>query len=275
MPTEKDRVSSDDLIHHTENVVRELVQDLMGDRYGASWVDRLGVTPERLAGWEQRRDEERKRRAGAVIEERILWYADFTDLWTILRKNWNVFKPCFGDLKRLEVYLDRLGALRNPGAHSRALLPFERLLVEGMTGELRQQVTLFRAAGAGGPEPEHFPRIEIVRDSFGHQIAGMAQRPLVALDAGDIVLRPGDEIAFSGSAWDPDGETLHWSVGRVGEPALLEATGDDFEYTWRVSEADIAEAVFVQIDVSSGRSYHRHSGYDDRLMFRYRVLPRR
>lgn len=73
--------------------------------------------------WEERREEERKRRSGAVIEERILWYSDFTDLWKILKKNWGLFKPCFGDAKRLEVYLDRLAALRNPGAHSRRCFP--------------------------------------------------------------------------------------------------------------------------------------------------------
>lgn len=268
----EDAVSAEDWIRETENVVRELVQDLMLDRYGQSWVDHLGVTEERLARWSERQDEERKRRAGTVIDERILWYADFTDLWPILKKNWDLFKPCFGDLKRLEVYLDRLGALRNPGAHSRTLFPFERSLAEGMTGEFRQQVTLFRARGGGGPEPEHFPRIEFVRDSFGNQAE--SQHRVIPKQTG-IVLRPGDEITFSGMGWDPGGEMLHWKVGVIGGPDLLDASGPDFECTWRVSESDIGENSFVTAEVTSGRSYHRLGDYDDKTIIAYRVLPRR
>jgi hypothetical protein len=270
-----DAVSAEDLIRDTENVVRELVQEMMVERFGESWADQLGVTPERRARWQERQDEERKRRAGAVIDERILWYSDFTDLWTILKKNWELFKPCFGDSKRTEVYLDRLSALRNPGAHSRTLLPFERLLVEGMTGEFRQQVTLFRARGGGKPEPEHFPRIEIVRDSFGNQTEYSEIR-LVEQIAG-LVLRPGDEITFSGTGWDPDGEILHWNVSVLGGSGsvLLENTGADFECTWQVSESDISQSCFIVVQLSSGRSYHRVAGYDDKVTLMYRVLPRR
>ena len=267
-------VDRDSSIQDAENVLRDLIQILMSSRHGDSWVEHLGATSERVAQWKERRDTERRRRSGAVIDEHIFWYSDFSDLWTIIKKNWDLFKPCFGDLKRVEVYLDRLGALRNPGAHSRALLPFERSLVEGMTGELRQQVTLFISSGAGGPESEHFPRIEVVRDSFGHHAMGK-QGEFVFVHP-DITLRPGDEVVFSGSAWDPDGRSLTWAIKlHAARHHLATIRGEAFEYTWQVSESDIAQQGFVSFLVSSDRSYHRLDGHDDEVNLVYRILPRR
>lgn len=161
--------SAEESLHLLEVTIRDLISDLVPN------VDGLGVTQARLASWAERREEERNRRVGAVIDERLLSYADFSDLETIVTKNWTEFKSCFGDLGRLKVYLHRLSALRNPGAHSRPLLPFEEALVIGMTGEIRQQVTVFRSEGMRTPEPEHFPRITEVRDSFGNRTAGLTK----------------------------------------------------------------------------------------------------
>ncbi len=44
----------------------------------------------------------------------------------------------------------------------------------GMAGELRQEITMFLSSGGGGREPEHFARIEEVRDSYGTRTTGKA-----------------------------------------------------------------------------------------------------
>jgi Swt1-like HEPN len=266
--------SSEDPLRLTENVLRGLIQDVLRETYGTEWSSHLGVTAERLARWEERRDAERKRRSGAVIEERILWYSDFTDLLTMIKKNWVLFKDCFGDLTKMEVYLKRLAEIRDPGAHSRALLPFENTLAAGLTGELRQQVTLYRAGGGGGPEPEHFARIEEVRDSFGNRVAGSGGADHGLIDGG-VVLRPGDRLELSGSAWDPDGLALRWKAELNNIRVLYEGEGEGEAFTcvWDVQEQDIAEKVEVYVTIASERPYSRHRFFDDMVVIRYRVLP--
>jgi hypothetical protein len=152
------------------------------------------------------------------------------------------------------------------------VLPFEVALAEGMTGELRQQVTLFRSSGLGGPEPEYFPRIESVTDSLGNQKVGLTGDPFLRTN---ITLRPGEEIAFSGSAWDPGGEPVRWVVRVNANAPLLEATGLDFECTWSVAEGDIGDMVMVDVQIASDRAYHRGGPRDDHVTLVYRVLPPR
>jgi len=264
--------SSEDPLRLTENVLRGLIQDVLRETYGTEWSGHLGVTAERIAGWEERRDAEGKRRSGAVIEERILWYSNFTDLFTMIRKNWDLFKECFGDLKKVEMYLQRLAEIRDPGAHSRALLPFENALIEGLTGELRQQVTLYRAGGGGGPEPEHFARIEEVRDSFGNRVAGSGSADPGLRDC-DVILRPGDRLELSGSAWDPDGLAVRWEVELKRVRVLYEGAGGSFTCVWDVREQDIAEGADVYVTIASERPYSRFGSFDDMVTIRYRVLP--
>ncbi len=208
--------SADENLHLVEVTLRDLISDLVPN------VENLGMTEGRLASWADRREEERKRRVGTVIDEHLLSYADFTDLETIISRNWADFKDCFGDLTRLKTYLHRLGALRNPGAHSRALLPFEQALIAGMTGEIRQQVTVFRSEGMGTSEPEHFPRITEVRDPFGNRTAGLTKPTAPPMVNTGLVLRPGDALVLTGSGWDPHDGPLVWHVALNRGPTLYE-----------------------------------------------------
>jgi len=265
-------VDPDELLRLTENVLRELIEVLMRDAYGSAWFQHLGVTSERINQWERRRDDEGRRRTGTTVEDRLLWYSDFTDLWRILKANWELFEPCFGNQNRLEVYLDRLAGLRNPGAHARQLVPFEAAIVVGMAGEIRQQVTIFRSQGGTGEQPEYFPRIEELRDSFGTKAVGRAAGG--RRTPSHLVLNPGDTIVFSGDAWDPANRPIAWDV-RVITPgvSIFSGTGERFSAEWEISELNVGEAVIVVARVTSDRPYHRNRGFDDEAQLTYKVLP--
>src|SRR5690349_18163525 len=85
-----------DSISILENGLRDLVGKVLRNRHRDAWEDHLGVTPERLERWRDRREVEGRRRTGAAIEQRLLYYADFPDLLDIIRKNWDPdFKLCF------------------------------------------------------------------------------------------------------------------------------------------------------------------------------------
>lgn len=191
-----------DAISAVETVLRDLIEQVLSDEFGEEWIEQCG-TPAKIEKWRERQVEETKTRDGTTTEERLLSYSDFTDLARVIKKHWELFKPCLGDRKTFDVYMDRLEEFRNPKMHSRALVPFEGALVEGMTGEIRNKVTIFRSGL--DPEDRHFPRIEYVRDSFGHAPTGGS--PMDTLLTG-LTLYPGDEVSVECSGWDPQDGTL-------------------------------------------------------------------
>lgn len=269
------KVELGDSLNVLENSLRDLVEIVLRKAHGDDWFEHLGVSQDRIDQWKSRRDEEPKRRPGGEVEERLLYYSDFNDVVKIIQKNWDGgFKDCFGDRRRFDVYADRLSAFRNPDAHSRALLPFEENLLLGMVGELRQVTTLFLSSGAGGPEPEYFPRIEEVRDSYGSRATGHASEGK-RVSRNPVTLRPGDTVSFVGRAWDPEGAPIRWEIYLVVQQKNFELSGTEIEWEWEVREEDISEESSVLFTIHSPRPYHRQRQSDDVTSFKYRVLPSR
>ncbi len=107
----------------TENSLKDFIAAILEKEIGADWMEKCGVTAERLKQWQERKDIEEKRQSGGVVEPRLIYYADFYDIKTILKKNWDRFADAFGEWKTMEVFLAQLETLRDPDAHRRELLP--------------------------------------------------------------------------------------------------------------------------------------------------------
>jgi len=258
-----------DAINAVEIVLRDLVELILTEKHGEAWIEQCGA-PEKIAKWRERKVEEAKKRDGTGTEQRLLYYSDFTDLAPVIRKHWELFRPCLGDRKTFDVYIDRLEEFRNAPMHSRALVPFERALAEGMAGEIRNKVTIYRSGL--DPTDRHFPRIEYVRDSFGNALTGGGAAGILGTG---LTLHPGDEVSFEGSGWDPQDGPLKWTMQVMGaDEPLHEEQGQHVSFTWRVTEANIAANKYVELRLISERPWHRRSGYDDEKTFAYTVLPR-
>jgi Swt1-like HEPN len=262
------QVAPSDAINAVEIVLRDLIEQVLSDEFGEAWIEQCG-TPEKIEKWRERRVEEAKMRDGTTTEERLLSYSDFTDLARVIKKHWELFKPCLGDRKTFDVYMDRLEEFRNPPMHSRTLVPFEGALVEGMAGEIRNKVTIYRSGL--DPADRHFPRIEYVRDSFGNAPTGNAPSEMAHTG---LTLHPGDEVSFDCSGWDPQDGPLKWTMDVLPGAPVVEEHGRQASFTWRVTEANIGDSTFVVVNLISDRPWHRSAGHDDGRTFVYRVLPR-
>jgi hypothetical protein len=253
-----------------ENALRDLIETALGGT--PDWMKSSGLSPERIAKIEGRQQEEAKSRGGGVanVEKRALYYAELYDLQTILDKNWSKFASCLGDRKMFMAMFDRLEDFRNPDAHGRELLPFERHLALGITGEIRNRVAIFRSGS--GPTKQYFPYIESIRDQFGNVVSGTSPASVVA--SAGITLHPGNEVVFELRAWDPEGAALRWTFGVPSHEAARDITPDEGLFTWHVLDADIGEGVQAFFELFSSRPYHRNGDDDDRALFVYRVLPR-
>ncbi len=151
----------------TENSLRDFIEYVLSQSIGQDWLERCGVTPKRIEGWKKRKKVELKRLKGRGVEERLIYFADFSDLKTILQKNWGTeFSEAFGEFKDMEVFLSILEGFRNPEAHRRELLPHQKQLALGISGEIRTQIIRYRSSKE--TTEGFFPRIESVRDSLGN-----------------------------------------------------------------------------------------------------------
>lgn len=249
----------------TENSLRDFIALMLQKQLGDSWVEKCGVSTERLDKWKERRVAEGKRQKSGVVEQRLIYYADFYDLSTILKKHWSgAFSDALGDWKKAEVWLGELEKLRDPDAHRRELLPHQKHLILGISGEIRTRLIRYRSRQETS-EDYYYPKIESARDSIGNiRTYGEIRNS----DTG-MSLRVGDFIEFVITATDPMGEPLQYAIY------------NSFRTKWQdsniiqltITEKDIRKDFNIMLVIKSRRKFHAYEDEDDRVVFGYEVLP--
>jgi hypothetical protein len=171
----------------TENCLRDFISEVMERKFGAEWPGKCGLPSDRIEKWKQRKTEEEKKQKFGTVDPRLIYYADFYDLKTILHKNWSgEFSDALGDWRKMEVWLDQLEDLRNPDAHRRELLPHQKHLALGIEGEIRGRLVRYRSKRETADD--YFPRIESIRGNYGN-VYGSGTTSIFDCAT---VLRPGD-----------------------------------------------------------------------------------
>ncbi len=179
-------------------------------------------------------------------------------------RNWQEFTEALGDWKTMEVWLKELERLRDPDAQ-RELLPHQKHLILGISGEIRNRIVRFRSTQ--DTEEAYFPRIESARDSLGN-IWTPGSRAIVSTG---MRLRPGDVIEFVVTASDPLDEPLKYELS-FG-PLEVAALQDVGTFSLRIEQKHIGNNFYVYLRVISSREFHASPGYDDSVTFLYQVLP--
>jgi len=258
-------------LRDTENALRDFIAARLEQSLGSDWVNACGVTPERVEKWKARKADEERRQEAGVVDERPLYYADFYDLTTILKKHWQGdFSDAFGKWRRFEVYLDELAAFRDPDAHRRELLPHQQHLALGIAGEIGSRLVRWRSRRE--TTDDCFPRVESARDSLGNLWLPSGGDPMTICSTG-MTLHPGDTIDFVVTARDPEDLPLQYRMTtRTTESSEWQDTGT---FSLALEERHIGSSLFVELKVKSPRSYHASADFDDHAVFMYTVLPSR
>lgn len=168
-----------------ENALRDFIAYTLSRIHGPNWPDKCGLDPDRIAEWRKRKATEEK---GGASDERLIYYANFPELAPILRENWEHFSEGLGaDLTRIELFLSELKKLRNPDAHRRELLPHQKALACGISGEIRSLIVRYRSKRETADDC--FPRIESARDNLGTVFVadGLHLLPTSTVHVGDVV----------------------------------------------------------------------------------------
>ncbi|MGO9175600.1 MAG: Swt1 family HEPN domain-containing protein [Desulfobaccales bacterium] len=250
----------------TENALRDFIASILHNKFGENWPEKSGLSPERIKIWQDRKAEEEKRQKFGTVEERLIYYADFYDLGTILHKNWDgEFKEALGDWKTMEVWLDELGKLRDPDAHRRELLPHQKHLAVGIAGEIRTRLVRYRSKQE--TSEDYYPKIESVRDSFGNIITA-GKRTFITI----IKLRPGDLIEFLVTASDPLEEEIEYLLVKNHSYSKSKwQKGNSFSV--KIFEKDVKKNFSIELRIRTHRKFHAYSDDDDWVEFLYEVLP--
>lgn len=256
-------------LHDAENALRDFIAAELSLLFGASWEDGSGVSPERLAKWRERKAVEVKRQESGVVDERLIYYADFYDLKTILKKHWSdVFSSALGDWKTIDVYLAELEKLRDSDAHRRELLLHQKHLALGISGEIRTRIVRYRSKR--DTSKDVFPRIESARDSLGNMwIPGNFTGPDVYTK---MTLRVGDRVQFVVTARDPEDAPLKYCMS-VDNSNLTQWQPSEM-FSIQLEAENIGKLFRMEFFVRSDRSFHAYKTYDDSVAFLYSVLPR-
>jgi len=252
----------------TENALRDFIATVLARKHGDRWTERCGLSSDRIDKWQERRGVEAKRHQSGVVENRIIYYADFYDLKNILKKNWGgEFSAALGEWKRIDVFLNELEKLRDPDAHRRELLPHQKYLVLGIAGEIRTSLVRYRSKME--LYEDCFPRIESVRDSFGH-IWTYEDLPKDVINTGSV-LKPGDVVEFVVTASDPGDLELEYGISEDG--AYMFDWQSENTFSVVLSEEQISKHHAIILGIRSPRAYHAQGTYDDAVRFTYVVLP--
>lgn len=252
----------------TENLLRDFIVVVLQKSLGESWLDTCGVSGERITKWKERKTIEEKRQLSGVVEERLIYYADFYDLKTILKEHWSgEFSKALGDWKTMEVWLSELEKLRDPDAHRRELLPHQKHLILGISGEIRTRLIRYRSKQE--TSEDYYPRIESARDSLGN----IYTFGNIAFIDTKMCLHIGDVVEFVVTASDPLGANLQYCLNLFSVGADNWQTSNVMALTiWKM---DVRKEFTVSLFVRSPREYHARGSFDDAVHFRYEVLPPR
>lgn len=184
-----------------ENSIRQLLIKLIGSNDNSNYK----VTEDRISAWKDKREIERKKYKGTLIEDRIIYYSDFYDLKTIINKNWDIFSGVFMDKKRFDVFFNEIEKFRNTLSHGREITSSQENLMNGIVGEIRNQITIYH--NKNEMREDYFIQIVKISDNFGNSWPGQSQR---------ITLRVGDIYELIIDANDPKDREIHYMLSSIG-----------------------------------------------------------
>ncbi|MCF4100043.1 hypothetical protein L1I30_00045 [Gillisia sp. M10.2A] len=192
-------------INEFENNLRLIITDVIGSNDNTNYK----VSDKRIQSWKEKRETERKKYKEVLIENRILYFSDFYDLKTIIHKNWEKFSDILGEKKRFETFFDEIEKYRNTLAHGRRLTTSQENLLNGITSDLKNAITVYR--NKNEMIEDFFIRIINVSDNLGNSW------PEKLSKRAQPQLRVGDEYELIVDANDPKDRGIRYSLSSNGK----------------------------------------------------------
>lgn len=241
-----------------ENTLRTIISLVLGDDDNA----RFGVSTDRIETWKNKREIEKKKNNGILIESRLIYFSDFYDLKNIVHKNWDSFKEILLKKKIFEANFDQIESLRNSVSHGRKLFSFQEHLITGITGDLKSN--LVKYCNKKMNADDYFIRILNISDSLGNQwgIDSLNNTLLVAKG----ILRVSDQVELFIEASDPKNREITFEL----ISSQFHYTQNNGQFKFIVTKEMIGQRFNLKVKVYTENSDYENKVQKDML---YTVLP--
>jgi hypothetical protein len=200
-----------EILNQYETTLRDIIVIALQNHFKEKWEDHYSVTEERINTWKDNQIRETAKRRGVNTENRLIYYSEIYDLRTIIIKNWDhIFSDVFVDRKKFEVFHSIVEDCRNSISHSRDVPNYQKKMIESIVDDFRTKIVLYNTKFN---QPENF-FITILKaaDNYGNNYDHTRKREWFWKDDKLTLLRVGELIEFSISAFDPQDRELHYSV---------------------------------------------------------------
>ena len=144
-----------------ENTLKQVIISILG---ASDDID-YNISNELKRRWLEKRNHEKEKNDGFLFEKRILFYADFIDLRTIVEKNWNAFEKVFKNKDRFFVFFDEVYQFKNTLNLGNSLTKSQEELLSGITADLKNSFTIF--SNKNNNTNDYFIAINKVSDNLG------------------------------------------------------------------------------------------------------------
>ncbi|MBD2164253.1 hypothetical protein H6G04_07520 [Calothrix membranacea FACHB-236] len=120
------------MLHCYENSVRRFIEQVYFKEYGDNWWEKVGNSEMNTKITKRKKQEETNKWLSPRSNNSPLYYIDWGDLATLIRKNETIFLPYIGTIKFIDNRFQELESLRNIIAHNGVIYSeddFQRIII--------------------------------------------------------------------------------------------------------------------------------------------------
>jgi len=116
-------------IYYIENSLRHFIDEVFKEKYGEDYSLNDYLSESTVKSITDRKNTDERNKWLNKRGNSALSYLDFTDIISIINRNWNIFAPYFSNQNWLKVKLDEISLIRNLVAHNSYVSSYGRQLV--------------------------------------------------------------------------------------------------------------------------------------------------
>lgn len=222
------------MIKQYENTLRQLIITILGDSDNSDY----NISKEISEKWFAKRTNEQKKNDGFLFEKRIIYYADFEDLKTIIDENWTQFLPVLFDKKRFQVFFNEVTQFKKKLNSGNELIKSQEDLLSGIVMDLKNAITIYN--NKANLVDDYFISIQKISDNLGNSWGQSNPQ-----ENDKPVLKVGDTYELLVEANDPKDRKISYQLSHF--TGKFRVKQDDNRFSFKIDKAFIGQNTMLII----------------------------
>lgn len=203
-----------------ENLLKKLIIEVIGASDDTDYKIDADVKEQ----WLTKRKLEKEKNDDALLDKRLIHFADFFDLKIIINKNWDKFESILKNKERFLVFFDEVNQYRNALHHGQSLTKSQEALLAGITNDLKNNYTIHQ--NKMNSRNDHFVLINSISDNLGYCWNNQSEE-----NATKPTLKVNDEYELLVDANDPKDREITYEVYHFAGSFRVKQKENRFTFT--------------------------------------------